>query len=130
MAIKLPKGFCKACGAILPGQGKWCDLHRPRPKYGNKKVGAVASKREHSRGFTLANLQRSGHVRNLKAQVRFKLVVNGQLICTYVADFTYEIFTDAGWLFVVEDTKGYRTRYYKTVARLFLALHGFAITET
>ncbi len=65
-----------------------------RPKYGNKKVTVQGikfdSKWESERYLYIKSLERAGRVRNLELQVRFALEVNGQKICTYIADFRYE----------------------------------------
>lgn len=84
------------------------------------------SKREARRYEALKLLERAGEISNLKRQVRFRLEVNGHLICNYVADFTY---TEGGD-FVVEDVKGVRTPVYKIKRALMLAVHGIKVTET
>lgn len=100
-----------------------------RSKFGNVKttVGedVFDSRREAERWLTLRLLQRTGAIAELTRQVRFPLKVNGKLVCTYVADFTYSI---DGKL-IVEDSKGHRTREYITKSKLFEALHGFPIRE-
>lgn len=89
------------------------------------------SKREASQWCMLKVLQSQGKIRNLKRQVRFKLGVNGQHICDYIADFTYEqAQPDGQWLPVVEDTKGVRTEVYELKRRLMLAVHGIQIRES
>lgn len=47
------------------------------------------SKAEYARWGQLELLQAGGVISNLKRQVKFKCVVNGDLICNYVADFVY-----------------------------------------
>jgi hypothetical protein len=83
------------------------------------------SRREAEHWLKLRALERAGAISDLKRQVRFPLTVNGKLVTTYVADFT---FTEKGAQ-VVEDAKGYRTREYINKAKLFEALHGFRIRE-
>lgn len=101
-----------------------------RSKYGNTptKVDGVrfASKKESRRYRELTFMVKIGEIQDLKLQPRFPLKVNGKLICTYVADFSYV--TKRG-TFIVEDAKGHRTREYINKAKLFEALHGFKITE-
>ena len=62
-------------------------------------------------------------ISDLKLQVRFPLEVNGKLICTYIADFTY---MEDG-KFVVSDFKGIRTPVFNIKAKLFEALNGYKI---
>ena len=128
MAIKLPRGFCQGCGQRVPGQGKWCEIHRPN-KFNNQKTGTAGSKVESDHGTLLANLQRAGKIRNLEAQVPFVFFINGVRVAKYVADYVYEIEEKGHWTRVVVDVKGVRTDYYKLKARLFRAFMGFSITE-
>lgn len=99
-------------------------------KYRNRRITIDGLKfdsvREAKRWKQLATLERAGVINSLKRQVRFPLIVNECLVCTYVADFTY--INEAGQK-VVEDSKGYVTREFKTKVKLFAALHsGLSIT--
>ena len=47
------------------------------------------SKKEASRYVDLMNLQKSGHISNLRLQPEFPLMVNGKKIGKYVGDFCY-----------------------------------------
>ena len=95
-------------------------------KYRNKKTMVYGilfqSEKEAMRYIVLRN---DPYVRDLRLQVRFKLVVNGILICTYVADFTY-----CREHFVVEDVKGVKTRDYRIKKNLMKAVYGIDILET
>ena len=102
-------------------------------KYRNKPTTVngitFSSLKEANRYAELVLLERSGVIQNLRRQVRFPLSVNGQLICTYVADATY---TENGHE-IVEDTKSPVTRklpVYRLKAKLMRAIHGVAIRET
>lgn len=92
-------------------------------KYGAKPthVGDIrfASRREARRYQELTILEKSGVIRNLELQPRFPLKVDGNLICTYVADFAY--FENNAR--VIEDSKGFRTREYINKIKLFKALN-------
>lgn len=109
---------------------------RRAPKYHNLRTEYAgqlfASKKEASRAAELALAERAGLIRNLRTQVSFQCVVNEQLICRYVADFTYleQLAGDTQWTEIVEDTKGVRTPLYKLKAKLVKALHGITIRET
>jgi Protein of unknown function (DUF1064) len=60
-------------------------------------------------------------------QQRIPLLVKGNKVTTYVADFVYR---DCGsGEVVVEDYKGFKTPTYRLKARLFRACLGFPITE-
>lgn len=78
------------------------------------------SKTEARHYCALKALQDRGEISDLKRQVRFPLVVNGELICTYVADFTYREPGKA--LRIADDAKGYETAEFKLKAKLFRAL--------
>lgn len=100
---------------------------RSRHKYGAKETYVdnirFPSKLEAERYMYLKALERAGTIRDLKLQPRFKLHVNGQLICTYVADFEYEKeLKDGEWISVVEDTKGVETPEFKLKKKLMKAV--------
>lgn len=87
------------------------------------------SKREAARWCHLLLLQKAGLIGDLERQVKYRLEVNGQLVCTYVADFRY---TEAGQQ-VVEDVKSAPTRKkpeYRIKFKLMRACHGIRIRET
>lgn len=86
------------------------------------------SKREALHWLVLLQRERAGEIANIKRQVRYEIIVAGEHICDYVADFTYtEIRPGSG--FVVVDVKGYETPEYKIKRALFRAVFGFDITE-
>lgn len=84
------------------------------------------SQREGRRCRLLALRERVGDIAHLRRQVRYRLEVQGQLICVYVADFVYEEDGDV----IVEDCKGYRTEAYRLKRKLMQVLLGIAIRET
>jgi len=103
-----------------------------RPKYGNKKVTVQGikfdSKWESERYLYIKSLELAGRVRNLELQVRFALEVNGQKICTYIADFRYEKENINGdWETIVEDAKGVETPEFKLKKKLMKACLGIEI---
>lgn len=99
-------------------------------KYGNHRTtvnGRIfASKKEAGRYQELALLEKAGYIRKLQCQVRYPLRINGELICTYVADFLY----DDGKAQITEDCKGFKTPEYKLKAKLMKAILGIKILET
>ena len=103
-----------------------------RPKYGNKKVTIDGikfdSKWEGERYLYIKSLERAGRVKDLELQVRFALEVNGQKICTYIADFRYEKENANGdWETIVEDAKGVETPEFKLKKKLMKACLGIEI---
>ena len=118
-----------------------------RNKYGNKRVGGHASKKEHYRAAQLRLMERAGLISDLREQVSYELIpaqygecgknfkgrttrttrVLLERPCRYVADFVY---TDkATGQMVVEDTKGVRTKEYIIKRKLMLNVHGIRIKE-
>lgn len=115
-----------------------------RNKYGAKRVGSHASKREHYRAQELRLMERAGLISDLREQVPYVLIpaqygecgknfkgratrVLLERACSYVADFVY---TDkATGRTVVEDTKGFRTKEYIIKRKLMLHVHGIRIKE-
>lgn len=63
--------------------------------------------------------ERAGEITNLRLQPRYPMVVDGDLICTYVADYEWR---ERDCL-VAGDAKGVRTKDYRIKRKLFLALY-------
>lgn len=113
-----------------------------RNKYGAKRVGTHASKKEHNRANELKLWERAGIISNLREQVPYELIPAQYLTlndvdtgkttriciereCKYVADFVY----DMDGKTIVEDTKGVRTKEYVIKRKLMLFRHGIRIKE-
>lgn len=113
-------------------------------KYGARRVGPHASKKEHNRAAQLKLWQRAGIISNLREQVPFELIpaqygecgtdLKGKPVrlcversCKYIADFVYTV-NETGET-VVEDTKGVRTKDYIIKRKLMLFIHGIRIRE-
>ena len=103
------------------------------PKYRNRKtvVGGVTfdSAKEARRWSELCLLEKAGDIQNLQRQVRFPFTINGKLICTLVADFTY----DRDGVKVVEDTKSPATRklpVFRIKSKLLKSLYGIEVVES
>lgn len=113
-----------------------------RSKYGNKKYGGYASKKEYERAQQLKIMERQGLIKHLREQVKYELIpaqygdggldLKGRPVkvcimksCSYVADFVYELEGRE----VVEDVKGYKTAEYKIKKKLMLWRYGILIKE-
>jgi hypothetical protein len=104
---------------------------RMRSKYGNQRTKvdgrSFHSKVEAQRYCELRERQAKGVIQGLKCQPRFPMRVNGVDICTYIADFSY----DLGGEFVVEDVKGgIITNDFSMKRKLLKALHGIDLVIT
>ena len=86
-----------------------------------------ASKKEMNDWLDLKRLEKIGAIRDLKRQVHFPLVVDGERICVYVADATY---TTKEGEYVVQDSKGILTPVFRLKAKLFRAIMGIDIRIT
>jgi hypothetical protein len=84
------------------------------------------SKAEAAEWVKLQALERRGVINCLVRQVRYKLVVHGEPVGVYVADF---VWSDRGGKQVVADKKGYRTREYVIKRKLMKALYDIDILE-
>ena len=84
------------------------------------------SRREGFRWIQLRQMERDGAIKKLQRQVVFPLIVNGELLCKYKADFVYET---AGKR-IVEDVKGVRTDMYRLKKKLMRIILGIEILET
>lgn len=85
------------------------------------------SRAEAGRYMQLKLLLAAGEIKDLVLQERFPIVVNGQKIGTYIADFSY---TTADGVRVIEDVKGVKTPVYRLKKKLVRALYGIEIAET
>ena len=91
------------------------------------------SKREARSYLDLSAMEMAGQIRDLQLQVKFELIpsqrIDGKVVersCDYVADFTY--YDKDGW-YVVEDTKGMKTKDYIIKRKLMLYIHKIRIRE-
>lgn len=109
-----------------------------RMKYNNKKITVDGqkfdSKKEANRYKELLLLEKAGEIKDLRTQVKFKLIpaqrdeATGKVIereCSYKADFVYS----EGGKTVVEDVKGFRTKEYVIKRKLMLWRYGIRIKE-
>lgn len=86
------------------------------------------SKKESARYSDLKLMHRAGAITDLTLQPKFDIVINGQKVCSYIADFSY---VENG-VTVVEDVKSEMTRKlptYRLKKKLMKAVHGIAIRE-
>ena len=106
--------------------------HTPRAKYGNRKTerdGIRYDSAKESRVLAdLETLERAGHIRDLRRQVKFAIVIDGIHICDYVADAVYM----DGARRVVVDVKSEATRklpVYRLKRKLMAAVLGIEVEE-
>lgn len=86
------------------------------------------SKAEAARYGQLRLLERAGEIRNLEIHPKFPITINGEKVCTYVADFAYFTANER----VVEDVKSKPTKtpVYRLKRKLVTALYpGVEIIE-
>jgi len=86
---------------------------------------SFASKREAAVYAELKLLERASVIRQLELQPRFKLMVNGVKVCSYVADFAYF----EGNAFKVVDVKGMETPIFKLKMKLMKAVYPGVVVE-
>lgn len=101
-------------------------------KYGNKKVVIDGiefdSKKEGNRYLELKGRQMAGEITDLRFQHEFEFEINGERLCSYLADFTY---IENGVL-IVEDVKSKATRklpVYRIKNKLMKAIYNIQIKE-
>lgn len=106
--------------------------YKPQAKFRNIPASVDGfkfdSRAEARRYGELRMLERAKQISGLVLQPQFPILVCGQLMCTYIADFSY---TENGNK-VVEDVKSKATKtpIYRLKKKLMLALHGIEIRET
>lgn len=111
---------------------------RGNNKYGARRVPhqdhSHPSAGERTRCFTLHQLQERGEIRNLQIHPSYPLVVNGQRVGRYTADWQYlALQPDGTWGVVVEDFKSPATQRetaYRLRKRIFQAQYKLAVKET
>ena len=111
---------------------------RPRPKskskYRNQKTTldgfTFDSQKEARRYQELVSQQESGRIRNLELQPKYDLVVDGDRLGYYQADFRYTV-VETGAV-VTEDVKSpvTKTPQYRIKKKLIKALYDIDILET
>ena len=100
-------------------------------KYNNKPTTChgkqFSSKKEASRYAMLYLLEQTGKITRLECQPSFQIVIRGQKICRYIADFRY---TENGKQ-VVEDVKSEPTKtpIYRLKKKLMKAVFDIDIVE-
>lgn len=85
-----------------------------------------ASRREANRYAELKILEKAGEIKDLELQPVYPCLVNGKLVCKYIADFRYKLSSGRE---VVEDAKGAKTPVYRLKNKLVNALYGVVIVE-
>lgn len=103
---------------------------RKKPKYGNRKVEIDGIKFDsvlEARYYqTLILKKKAGLIDRFDRQVRYDIIVNGEKICTYRADFVVHM--EDGKSEVV-DCKGFKTKEYILKKKLIKAVFGIVIKE-
>ena len=101
-------------------------------KFLNKKVvvdGIKFDSRKEADYYGILKMRKmAGEIRDFKMQVPFRMEINGDLICKYIADFVVEY---ANGIQVI-DTKSDFTRknpVYRIKNKLMKAIHGITIIE-
>jgi len=101
-----------------------------KSKYGNKKTIISGHKfdsiKESKRYLILKDMEDKGEISNLKLQHKFIIEIDGNKICTYIADFTY---FDQKQTYIVEDVKGMKTAVYNLKKKLMKAILNISIKE-
>lgn len=103
----------------------WKNKYRAQPVVTDE--GRFASKKEYADWCALKVQERLGYISHLERQVKFDLTINGQKICSYVADAVY--FDTTTKQRIVADSKGVSTPVFKLKKRLMKALLNITVHE-
>lgn len=116
-----------ASQAIEVGHGTVASATKKKYNAAGRRVNGqwCASDAEATRYEQLLHMQTTGQIDNLRCQVRYPLLVNGVKICTYVADFTYDVINPDARLdrHVIEEVKGLETPEWRMKCKLFEAIN-------
>ena len=98
-------------------------------KYRNRKtvVDGIKfdSKREAQFYSSLKQLECAGQVSQIELQKRYPLAVNGETVCTYLADFAFHDAIQNRYRVV--DVKGVVTKDFSIKRKLMRAIHGIEV---
>ncbi len=99
-------------------------MRRRKNKYGAIKVQydgyKFDSKLEAARYKQLKLMESAGELSRLELQPKYPCEVNGKKVCTYIADFRYQLKNGDT---VVEDVKGVETAVFKLKKKLVESLY-------
>lgn len=89
------------------------------------------SESEANRYMQLKVMETAKKIGRIECQVPYQIHIDGNLICTYVADFRYLILDQWGGAkaMIIEDVKGQRTTDYVLKKKLVQAKHKIEIVE-
>lgn len=87
------------------------------------KFDSLAEGRRYS---LLKLMQENGHISDLECHPKYDFHIDGQKICTYIADFRY--FDKRTHCRTVEDVKGVKTAAFQIKRKLMRAINGIEIT--
>lgn len=90
-----------------------------------------ASAAEAERYRQLKRLEEKGAIANIELQPKFRVMIENQLMCTYMADFAYDVIDAQGNRLEshVEDVKGMITPIYRLKRKMVKAAHALDIVE-
>jgi len=108
-AIAKPKRGNKYKSVRTLFDGQWFDSKREAEVYGELKL-----------------LERAGRISGFERQRKFNLIVNGEIIGSYRADFAF-IDHDKDSRFRVVDVKGVITRDFRRVQKIIKAIYGINV---
>jgi hypothetical protein len=105
-------------------------------KFGNRKVhldGITFDSVKEARRYGELKLREcAGEITDLRCHEKYRLEVNGKLVCTWAPDFVYRQLKPQPIDTVVEDAKSPATRTdktYRVKVKLFAAVTGLQVTE-
>lgn len=114
---------CSGCGAIAERPAGSSKKFRTCLSCSAVAVRCFASKAEFKRLVALKQRERAGEIEGVEVQPAFPLVINGQNLGTWRADFRY---VEAGTT-RIEDVKGIETEACKLRREMAEALHGIKV---
>lgn len=110
---------------------KRCAAHRHKYNAVKTKINGITfdSRKEAEHYFALKTREQAGEIADLQLQPRFPIIVNGQTVAHYIADFQYVDLSSS--LTVIVDVKSQvtRTPIYRLKKKLVEALYPIQITE-
>lgn len=95
------------------------------------------SKKEAGRYLELKMMERANLIKGLELQKRYDIMLNGEKLCSYIADFFYyknELNFPGTWKPVVEDVKGMKRgaayQMFKLKKALMKIIYNIEVLET
>lgn len=104
-----------------------------QPKYRNKKTVldgfTFDSQKEANRYLIYKDEKERGRIKDFKLQVKYKFIINGKLVCSYVCDFVLLHLNGSQEVIDVKSDATRKLPVYRIKKKLMKAIYGIDVKE-